>query len=279
MAEPQLYNKPRRCDLDWQKGMNDAIDYLESNLTGNIDLKRAAGLVGCSTWEFQRVFSFLTHVPPGEYIRRRRLTLAANDIRNHNIKIIDIALKYGYESPTAFSRAFSKLFGMTPTSARNASTDPKAYPRITLTKMEKERFAKMTRFSERGYVVRENAPVYFTRDMDKTVKWFEEVLGWSGDVVARDKNDQAIYGCVVDYPSEVAVAHLTPFRGFHLFTGEPVKDIAGFMLVEGLDALHKYVKGNGWDQISDITPQSWGARECQVTTPDGCILRFFEATK
>ncbi len=266
--------------MDWQKGMNEAINYIESNLTGTIDYNIAAGFVGCSAWEFQRIFSFLTHVPPGEYIRQRKLTLAAHDILTNDTKIIDIALEYGYESPTAFSRAFSKLFGITPSSARGVGVvNLNAYPRITLNLIEKERFAKMSKFSERGYVVRENGPVYFTRDMEKTLKWFEEVLGWFGDVAGRDDKGRPVYGCVFDYPGEVAVAHLTPFRGFHLFMGEPVKGITGFLMIEGLDAFYKLVKDNSWEKITDIEPQPWGARECRVTTIDGCILRFFETIK
>lgn len=264
--------------MDWQKGMNSAIDYIESNLVGTIDFNTAARFVGCSTWEFQRIFSFLTHVSLGEYIRKRKLTLAACDIQANDLKIIDIALKYGYESPAAFSRAFSKLYGIAPSSVRDADIDLDAYPRITFEFIEKERLIKMNKFSERGYVVRENGPVYFTKDIDKTVKWFEDVLGWYGDVAARDSAGNGEYGCVFDYPSEVAVAHLTPFRGFHLFTGEPTKGVAGFLMIEGLDALHKLVKDNGWKQISDIVPQPWGARECSITTIDGCILRFFEST-
>ncbi len=264
--------------MDWQKGMDEAIDYIENNLTGMVDFNIAAKLVGCSTWEFQRIFSFLTHVSLSEYIRQRKLTLAAQDIQGKDTKIIDIALKYGYESPTAFSRAFSKLFGIAPSSAREVDINSSAYSRITFEFMEKERLTKMSKFSERGYVVRENGPVYFTKDMDKTVTWFEDVLGWYGDVVARGSDGKVEYGCVFDYPGEIAVAHITPFRGFHLFTGEPIKGVAGFMMIEGIEALHKFVIDNGWNQISDIEPQPWGARECSITTPDGCILRFFEST-
>lgn len=262
--------------MDWQKGMNDAVDYIESNLTGDVDFKAAARFVNCSAWEFQRIFSFLTHVPLSEYIRRRKLTLAVQDIRTKDIKIIDIALKYGYESPAAFSRAFSKLYGIAPSMAREGGIDLIAYPRITFESIEKERLKQMSKFSERGYVVRENAPVYFTKDMDKTVKWFEDVLGWYGDIAARNSEGRGDYGCVFDYPSEVAITHITPFRGFHLFPGEPVKGVAGFMMIEGIDAFHKFVKENGWDRISDIASQPWGARECRVTTIDGCSIRFFE---
>lgn len=264
--------------MDWQKGMNNAIDYIENNIAGTIDFHTAARFVGCSTWEFQRIFSFLTHMSLGEYIRKRKLTLAAYDIQTNDLKIIDIAIKYGYESPSAFSRAFSKLYGITPSSARDIYIDLNAYPRMTFEFVEKERIIKMSKFSERGYVVRENGPIYFTKDMDKTVKWFEDVLGWYGDIVARDSDGNGDYGCIFDYPSEVAVAHLTPFRGFHLFTGEPTKGVAGFLMIDGIDAMHKLVKGSGWNQISDITSQPWGARECSITTIDGCVLRFFEST-
>ncbi len=259
--------------------MNQAIDYIESNLTGEIDLTVTARYVGCSVWEFQRVFAFLAHTSPGEYIRRRKLTLAASDIQTCDEKIIDIALKYGYESPAAFSRAFSQMHGVAPSVARSGGAELKACPRITFESNENGWLTSMSKYSERGYVVRENGPIYFCRDMDKTIAWFTEVLGWYGDVVARDENGIGEYGCVFDYPGEVAVAHITPFRGFHLFTGEPVTGWAGFMLVEGLEALHKHVKKSGWNQMTDITPQPWGAQECRVTTPDGCVLRFFEAAR
>lgn len=256
--------------------MNNAIDYIENHLSGDIDLTLAAKYAGCSAWEFQRIFSFMTHLSLGEYIRLRKLTLAAEDIRSSDEKIIDIALKYGYDSPAAFSRAFSQWHGMTPSSARSEGVSLKACSKITFKSTPNGWSEKMSKYSERGYVVRENGPVYFTRDMDNTLKWFQDTLGWYGDIVARDNTGRGEYGCVFDYPGEVAVTHITPFRGFHLFTGEPVKGVVGFMMVEGIDALRTLVKSSGWNQISDIEPQPWGARECRVTTPDGSVLRFFE---
>jgi len=81
-----------------------------------------------------------------------------------------------------------------------------------------------------------------------------------------------------DYPGELIVSGLTPFRGIHLFKGEPVKGAVGFIMVQGLETLHKMVKYKGWTQITDIELQPWGARECRITTIDGSILRFFETT-
>ncbi len=111
--------------------MKRAIGYIEENLAGEIDFKAAAELACCSVYHFQRMFSFITDVSLSEYIRRRRLTHAAFELQNSDIKIIDLALKYGYDSPVSFTRAFQKLHGVTPTSAREAGVQLKAYPRLS----------------------------------------------------------------------------------------------------------------------------------------------------
>ncbi|MCL2518925.1 MAG: AraC family transcriptional regulator [Oscillospiraceae bacterium] len=117
--------------MDWLDRMNRAMDYIESNLAGEISYDRAAQIACCSTYHFQRMFSFITEVPLSEYIRRRRLTLAAFELQTSEIKVIDAALKYGYESPEAFSRAFKNLHEIMPTSARSMGVTLKAYPRMT----------------------------------------------------------------------------------------------------------------------------------------------------
>ena len=114
--------------------------------------------------------------------------------------------------------------------------------------------------------------------MDRTCKWFCDVLGWYGDICGRDDNDIPVYGCVFDYPGELIVANLTSFRGIHLFKGEPNSGEVGFINIQGLNTFHQFVKDNGWNQISDINEQPWGAKECSVTTIDGFVIRFFETT-
>ena len=91
--------------MDWLDHMNAAMDYIEAHLADEIFYDQAARLACCSTYHFQRMVSYLTGVPLAEYIRRRRLTLAAFELRGGKCKVIDVALKYGYESPEAFSRA------------------------------------------------------------------------------------------------------------------------------------------------------------------------------
>lgn len=117
--------------MDWLDSMNAAMDYIESHLTGEISYARAAQTACCSTYHFQRMFSYITGVPLSEYIRRRRLTLAAFELQTRGAKVIDVALKYGYESPEAFSRAFKKLHGIMPVAARDIGVSLKAYPKMT----------------------------------------------------------------------------------------------------------------------------------------------------
>lgn len=117
--------------LDWLTNMNNAVEYIENNLDDEIDYGKAARIACCSVYNFQRIFSFITNIPIAEYIRRRRLTLAAFEFQTDDVKVIDIALKYGYESPESFTRAFQSVHGITPTAAREKGARIKAYPRIS----------------------------------------------------------------------------------------------------------------------------------------------------
>lgn len=116
--------------MDWLNRMNAAMDYIEKNLAGELSIEKAANFACCSIFHYQKMFSLATDIPLMEYIRCRRLTLAVFDLRNTDNKIIDIALKYGYESHAAFSRAFQALHGVSPTLARSKSVNLKSYPRI-----------------------------------------------------------------------------------------------------------------------------------------------------
>lgn len=111
--------------------LNRALDYIEDNLTGEIDLEQLGRLAYTSSFNFQRMFSFAADVTLAEYIRRRRLTRAAMDLQATNDRVLDIALRYGYDSPVSFARAFSTLHGMTPKMARTSGVTLKAYPRIS----------------------------------------------------------------------------------------------------------------------------------------------------
>ncbi|WP_088226809.1 AraC family transcriptional regulator [Desulfosporosinus sp. FKB] len=117
--------------MDSLKTMNDALNYIEENLTNDIDFNEVSRLAFCSAYHFQRMFSFLAGITLTEYIRRRRLTIAAFELNNSNIKVIDVAIKYGYNSADSFTRAFQNLHGITPSEARFNGQLLKAYPRMT----------------------------------------------------------------------------------------------------------------------------------------------------
>jgi len=113
------------------KQLNMAMAYIEDNLAGEIDFEKAARLAGCSEYHFRRLFSFLSGMTLSEYIRSRRLAQAALDLCSGKVKIIDIAMKYGYDSPDAFSRAFQGFHGVVPKEARKHGASLKALPPMT----------------------------------------------------------------------------------------------------------------------------------------------------
>ena len=111
--------------------MNNAMVYIEEHLTDDIDYNNVSKIAYCSEYHFRRMFSFLSGIGLSEYIRRRRLTLAALDLKDTNLRIIDVAVKYGYDSADSFSRAFQALHGILPSEARWENAQLKAYPRMT----------------------------------------------------------------------------------------------------------------------------------------------------
>ncbi|MGN0690067.1 MAG: helix-turn-helix domain-containing protein, partial [Oscillospiraceae bacterium] len=107
--------------MDWISGLQRAIDYVEENITEEINFEEVAKRAYSSSFHFQRIFSAICGITLGDYIRFRRLALAGSELSATNAKIIDIALKYGYDSPESFSRAFTKFHGATPSQVKNGA--------------------------------------------------------------------------------------------------------------------------------------------------------------
>ena len=118
--------------MDWITGIQNAINYIEEHLTEEINYDKVAEEAACSSFYFQRSFGVLCDISLGEYIRNRRLTLAGNELNVSDIKVIDIALKYGYESPESFTRAFSKFHGITPSEAKKNGSKLKSFSRLSV---------------------------------------------------------------------------------------------------------------------------------------------------
>lgn len=118
--------------MDWIQGLNKTIDYIEDNLLEDLSCGKLAEHIYISGSHFQRVFGLLTGMTPGEYIRNRRLSLAGQELSSTDIKVIEAAFKYGYESPESFSKAFTRFHGITPIQAKRNGANLKSFSRLVI---------------------------------------------------------------------------------------------------------------------------------------------------
>lgn len=114
--------------MEWVERLNQSIDYIEEHLRDDIDYAQLGRIACCSAYHYQRFFTYVAGMPLSEYIRRRRMSLAAVELQSGDAKVIDVAEKYGYGSPTAFNRAFQSVHGMAPSVVKNPGVQLKSYP-------------------------------------------------------------------------------------------------------------------------------------------------------
>lgn len=107
--------------MDWISGLQRALDYVDEHITEPIDYEKVAKEAYSSSFHFQRVFSAIFGYSLGDYIRFRRLSLAGNELVTTSLKVIDAALKYGYDTPESFSRAFTRFHGVSPSAAKRGA--------------------------------------------------------------------------------------------------------------------------------------------------------------
>lgn len=117
--------------MEWLNRMTAALEYLEQTMDAPLDIAAAARTAYSSPFHFQRMFYVLTGMTVAEYVRKRKLTLAAQELAVGNAKVLDVSLKYGYESPEAFTKAFRKIHGIPPSAAREPGKKLKAFPRLS----------------------------------------------------------------------------------------------------------------------------------------------------
>lgn len=163
--------------MEWLKKLGDAINYIEEHLTDEISYDVAARIACCSTYYFQRMFSYVAGVSLSEYIRHRKMTQAAFELQSKNTKVLDVSIKYGYNSPTSFNRAFQNVHGISPIAAKNGGCLLNAYPPI--------KFAvQVTGGNSMPYRIEEKEPIRIvgiriplTDDMEENQKVVPEFLG------------------------------------------------------------------------------------------------------
>lgn len=117
--------------MEWVERFNQSMRYIEEHLTEEMDYEALGKIACCSAYHFQRMFTYMAGIPLSEYIRRRKMSLAAVELQGGHAKIVDIAEKYGYRSPTAFNRAFQSVHGMPPSAVRSEGVLVKSFPPIT----------------------------------------------------------------------------------------------------------------------------------------------------
>ena len=118
--------------MDWITGIQQAINYIEAHITEELDYEEIARQSFSSPFHFQRIFSILCGYTLGEYIRLRRLSLAGVELSMQNVKVIDAAFKYGYESPESFTKAFQRFHGVTPSQARSGGATLKSFSPLSI---------------------------------------------------------------------------------------------------------------------------------------------------
>lgn len=116
--------------MEWVDRLNEAIGYIEQHLTGELDYAQLGRIACCSVYHFERMFAYMAGVPLSEYIRRRKMSLAAADLQSKGMKVIEAAGKYGYTSPTAFNRAFRAVHGLAPSAVKKEGVPVKSFPPI-----------------------------------------------------------------------------------------------------------------------------------------------------
>lgn len=258
--------------MDWIKSFQKAVDYVEEHICEPVDYKRIAQEMNVSSFYFQKIFSILCGFTVGEYIRSRRLALAGSELLSTDEKIIDIALKYGYDSPEGFTRAFARFHGITPSDVRKNGAPVRSFARLSVSIsvkggssmdykiMKKEAFkiiAKEQRFKKVEDIQgRSDIPAFWTEcHGDGTVKYLSEnckkdgVLG--GSVVGMCMEDSTV---VKDFPYLIGAE----YAGRDVPNGYKVVDVpAAEWAVFGIDGLSEEKIQQAWHKIfAEFFPSS-----------------------
>ncbi len=265
--------------MEWVDRMNKVIEYLETHLCDEINPDEISRILACPYSVFQRSFAPITGIQLSEYIRRRRLTCAAYDIQNTDQRILDIAVKYGYDSADAFTAAFKRMHGITPQEARKPDIKLKFYARLTFTFMitgvQEMNYKVIERQGFRVLGIRRTTPygggTWGIIKSDGTYLKIKEISGHTcnlGLCFGFDNEGNNDYMCGVEYGGEAISGfdcYQYPASTFLIFTakgkisegvlGETWKRIYGEFMPQSeykqqdLPTIETYIE---WDETSDF---------------------------
>lgn len=195
--------------MNWIKALTDSIDYIENNLTQELSIKDIAKEATASTYHYQRMFHVLTGITVQEYIRNRRLSVAASELLTTNSKVIDVGIKYGYNSSEAFSRAFKKVHGVSPSNLRKQEVSVKTFPKIAIQIIMRGdtpmnyRIERKPKFSFCG-MTRNITNVPEGENFIAIPKFWEEVMqdGSYNEIMGKVNDGRCIGACMPMNPEE-----------------------------------------------------------------------------
>lgn len=271
--------------MEWIERLNDAIGYIEEHLTDEIDYEQLGRIACCSSYHFQRMFAYMAGVPLSEYIRRRRMSLAAVDLQGKEMKIIDVACKYGYNSPTAFNRAFQSVHGIAPSAVKNEGVSVKSFPPITfkITVKGVEEMNYRIETKEAFRIVGVSVPLY--KDIEKNFKiippkWQEvsengtlQKLVGMMDTPPKGVLGVCVYNDTEDWRYYIAVSTSQTQEGFEEYvvpaatwaifsghgTGESIQELEKRIVTEWLPS-SGYEYGNAADIEVYLNPDPQNAQ-------------------
>ncbi len=234
--------------MNYYENLNEVINKIEDNLTQKINYKYLAKIIGTSSYTLQRIFAFLTGITLTEYIRKRRLSKAAEELLSTDIKIIDLAMKYQYDSPISFSNSFKKMHGVSPQNLRKNTLSLKTFPKIefkpttdiieeleyTVRKLDKQKLYGITT----GIIKLSNSEAI--RDLfDKSRN--EKILDF---IIEHSDKNELYYGASIDiYDND-----LTQNIQYYILGKTPRNDLVSIEIPEATWACFK-LKNKNQDDI------------------------------
>ncbi len=244
--------------MEWVDRMNAVMDYVESRLCDQVDPEVISRLTACPISVFQRSFVQITGFPLGEYIRRRKLTCAADEIQKGTRRILDIAMDYGYESADAFAVAFKRMHGTSPAAARRTGCPLKFYSRLHFTLTIKGvdemdyKWIEREAFNVAGFRMKtpQAGGTWAVIKSDGSIEKMSEAAGKGfislGLCFGFDDDGSNDYMCAYEYDGESPA-------GFDTYTVPK----SGWMVFEASGAISEKVLGGTWGRIyGEFMPQS-----------------------
>ena len=241
--------------MDWVNRMNAVAEYIDEHLEGEMDYAALSRIAACPEGLFQRMFATIAGLSLSEYIRRRKLTRAAMQLSLTDIKVIELALMYGYESVDAFSAAFKRIHGVTPSQARQAEVMLKSYPRLTFTlsiKGEQEMQYKIVEKDAFQVFGKTLYGIQPSEDNPIPAKWGEYYVDGTCDELIALAEDAKLLGvCYDNTVHGAAINYMFAARaGSEIPSGYDVLDIAAstWVVFESIGAMpHALLKV--WERI------------------------------